>query len=261
MIKKVVLMFALAILAMPIARADVLVLVHGYASNASTWHMSGVSRVLMTNGWQYAGLPGAGVKAPKTFYTVELPATAPLMVQTGMLLNFLQAVRQRHAGEPITLAGHSAGGVVARLAVLRGNVAGVSRLVTIASPHLGTPRAAQGLDVVEDEPFFCPGPGWHAMKSFFGGDTYDYLKDSKWALKDMLPPGYGRLINWVNVQPHPDIQYHAIVRQQGDVLVPAFSQDMNNVPALKGRVKVWLSPAGHLLNIHDGELLVSILAG
>ena len=261
MIKKALLIIVLAILSMPVARAEVLVLVHGYASNASTWHMSGVNSVLMANGWRHGGIPaGVAATTEKTFYTVELPAAAPLMMQTRLLLDFMQMIRQRHVNEPLTLVGHSAGGVVARLALLGGNAAQVSRLVTIASPHLGTPRAAQGLDIVEDKPFFCPGPGWYAMKSFFGGDKYDYLKHSKWALRDMLPPGYGRLINWANVQPHPGIRYDAVVRQQGDELVPAFSQDMNNVPALKGKAKVWLSQAGHMLNIRDGELLISILS-
>ena len=178
----------------------------------------------------------------------------------GLLLDFLQGIRARHPNELLTLVGHSAGGVVARLAVLQGNPAGVSRLVTIASPHMGTPRAVQGLDVAEDKPFFCPGPGWYAIKSIIGGSNYRYLRDSRGALHDMLPPGYMNLINWVNQQPHPDIQYHAVVRQLGDELVPAFSQDLNSVPALRGKARVWLSRSGHALDMHDGEQLVNILS-
>lgn len=260
MIKKAVLIIILAVFLLPVARADVLVLVHGYASNAFAWERSGVNHVLSTNGWQRAMVPGSQSSGRKTFYPVELPAAAPLMTQTLMLLDFLQAVRRHHVDEPITLVGHSAGGLVARLALLRGNVAGVSRLVTIASPHIGTLRAKQGLDIVDDTPFFCPGPGWDAMKSLFGGDDYRYLKHSKGLLIDLLPPGYGNVMSWANGQPHPAISYDAVVRQWGDELVPAFSQDMNNVPALKGKAKVWLSQTGHMLNIHDGELLISILS-
>ena len=49
--------------------------------------------------------------------------------------------------EKLILVGHSAGGVVARLVVLGNNPYRVDELITIASPHLGTVRAAQGLDV------------------------------------------------------------------------------------------------------------------
>ncbi|MCW8962250.1 MAG: alpha/beta hydrolase [Gammaproteobacteria bacterium] len=255
--RNLLLIIILSLLQLSAARADVLVLVHGYASNAATWEYSGVNRVLVSNGWRPAGSSAA---TEKTFYLAQLPAKAPLMFQTRVLLNLLQDVRTRHPNEALTLVGHSAGGVVARLAVLQGNPAGVTRLVTIASPHLGTPRAAQGLDVAEDKPFFCPGPGWYAMKSIVGGSTYRYLRDSRGALRDMLPPGHLNLVNWANQQPHPDIRYHAVVRQYGDELVPALSQDLNMVPTLKGKARVWLSRSGHALNIHDGELLLNILA-
>ena len=256
--KKLFSLLILSLLLLSSARADVLVLVHGYASNAFTWNMSGVSRVLVANGWQDgAWSPSSG----KTFYALHLPAKAPLMTQAGILLNQLRGIRSRHPDEPLTLAGHSAGGLVARLAILNGNVAGVSQLVTIASPHLGTPLAIRGLDIAEDKPFFCPGPAWFALKESVGGSAYRYLRDSRGALRDLFPPGYFNLIGWANRQVHPDIRYHAIVRQHGDLLVPSMSQDMNVVPSLKGRVRVWVTHSGHLLNYQDGEILVRILSG
>lgn len=258
--KQILIVLFLLLSSVGSATADVLVLVHGYASNAFAWERSGVSHALKQAGWWHRGPVG---EAPRLdgniFYTVQLPANESLSLQTRLTLDFLQQIRQRHPHEELTLAGHSAGGVVARLAVLRGNVANVARLITIAAPHLGTPRAIQGLDYVNDAPFFCPGPGWYAIKSFVGGDDYDYLQYSQRALIDMLPQGSGSLMDWANRQAHPDIEYHAIVRRNGDALVPAISQDMSQLPVLRGRVKVWLTNTSHNLNPVDGQLLVNIL--
>ena len=256
--KKLLFISLLLLLPAPVLAGNLLVLVHGYAAHAGTWEYSGINRLLQANGWQHVASPQA---ADNLFYAAHLPAQAPLTFQAGILLSQLQMLRAQYPDRQITLAGHSAGGVVARLAVLNGNPAGVSRLVSIASPNLGTPRAAQGLDIVEDKPFFCPGPGWYALKSFFGGSRYRYLEDSKGALYQMLPPGFGSLIARINQQPHPDIEYHSIVRQYGDLMVPAYSQDMNNVPVLSGKSRVWMSNAPHFLNMHDGQLLLSILNG
>jgi pimeloyl-ACP methyl ester carboxylesterase len=246
------------------ASADVLVLVHGYYSNASTWDISGVSSVLASSGWQRPVHPQQSHRSSdKTFYTIDLPAHAPLIVQTDRLNAFLYELRQQHPDEAFILAGHSAGGVISRLATLRGNTANVTALITIASPHLGTYRASQALDIVDSKPFFCPGPGIDFIKSFFGGDDYDYLKHSRGALIDLLPPESGNLLTWANNEIHPDIHYHSIVRYNPnhptDNIVPTYSQDMNQIPALAGKARVWPTPAGHSLNPDDGYLLLTIL--
>ncbi|MGW8309770.1 MAG: esterase/lipase family protein [Thiogranum sp.] len=266
----------LAVFVQPV-RADVLVLVHGYMSDASTWEANGVTQVLAANGWQPAGVLVAGpqgvlmpavsaqpVAANRT-YSVNLPAAAPLQVQAMRLAPVVAALRQNYPGDRLILAGHSAGGVVARMLVIGNNPYGVDTLVTIASPNLGTARAAQGLDVVDSKPFFCPGPGIRFLKSLVGGRAYDYLEHSRGALIDLLPAESGNVLAWLNQQPHPDIRYVSIVRGTphgaGDSIVPAYSQDMNNVPALRGRVTTLFSPAGHGLNPADGQLLAEILAG
>jgi len=43
-------------------------------------------------------------------------------------------------------------------------------------------------------------------------------------------------------------------------VVPTASQDLNQVPALRGRAKVHPARARHGLNPTDGELLLDILA-
>jgi pimeloyl-ACP methyl ester carboxylesterase len=256
--KKSLFLLLLLLVPIPVLAGNLLVLVHGYASNAATWEYSGINRLLRANGWQDVASPYAG---DNVYYAVGLPPQAPLTYQASILLAQLQALRARHPQKKLTLVGHSAGGVVARLAILNGNPAGVARLVTIASPNLGTPRASQGLDIVKNKPFFCPGPGWRYMKSSLAGDSFEYLEDSQGALYQMLPPGYISLISIINMRPHPDIQYHSVVRQYGDQMVPSYSQDLNNVPALKGKSRLWLSLSSHFLNANDGQILLQILAG
>lgn len=257
------------------AAADIVVLVHGYASNANTWEASGISSVLESSGWARGGIftptasgtyfvPGPGNRAANKSFSINLPAEAPLLLQADYLGAALLGIRQQYAEEKLILVGHSAGGVVARLVLLGGNPYRVNALITIASPHLGTVRAAQGLDVVDSKPFFCPGPGIDFLKSVFGGNDYRYLKHSRGVLIDLLPASPGSLVFWLNQQTHPDIPYYSVVRQApfalGDELVPAYSQDMNNVPALHGRVSVQITSAGHRLVPQDGVLLVDILA-
>lgn len=241
-------------------QADVLVLVHGYASNSQTWERSGINHLLRQSGWQqrFVTRPDAPL-AINSFYAVDLPAHESLWIQSQLLRQQLQVIHQLHLNETITLAGHSAGGLVARLAVLNGNPGQVDRLVTIATPHLGTPRALRGLEIVDDVPFFCPGPGWKAMTSLFGGDDYDYLKHSRRALIDMIPAGRNYIVDWANHQPHPNMEYHAVVRTLGDRLVPANSQDMNQIPALRGKAYMWPSAGNHFLSPADGLVLLRIL--
>jgi len=254
------------------ARADVMVLVHGWAADVDTWVRSGVAFVLVRDGWHDAGVvtttPG-GVRhfpgyptaeSKKHFYRAQLPATAPLLLQASHLTAELVFIQNRHPKEDIIVVGHSAGGVIARLAVIRPEYVRIKSLVTIASPHLGTPAAFEGLHVVESKPFFCPGPGIDFLKTMFGGRQYQYLKDSHGAMLDLTPVGGGNLIEWLNKQPHPNIQYHSIIRSGGDGVVPVTSQDLNQVPVLRGRAKAYATPAIHGLNPADGELLLEIHA-
>lgn len=256
------------------ARADVLVLVHGYAADSSSWEFSGVNSQLAANGWQRAGIftptpaglryiPGPGAADANKVFSVNLPAQAPLAVQADLLRSVLAVIRQQNVDEALILAGHSAGGVVARMALLGGNPYQVSTLITIASPNLGTVRAAQGLDIVDAKPFFCPGPGIDFLKSVVGGSDYDYLDDSRAVLIDLLPQGSGNVLTWMNQQPYPDIRYYSVIRQtpvfDGDAIVPAFSQDLNNVPSLRGKSEVIIAPTGHSLVADDGVLIAGIL--
>jgi pimeloyl-ACP methyl ester carboxylesterase len=248
------------------ARADVAVLVHGYLGTAHSWDSSGVNAVLAAHGWRplaavlpAAALPPVPAAGGNSVYTVALPSIAPLVVQADFLAAALRGIEARHPGEPVTLVGHSAGGVVARLALVRGGAGQVQRLITIASPHVGTGRALEALDATHDT-----GPiGW--LKDFFGGNLYHTVKASAPLLADLAPPVPGSLLYWLNAQPHPDLEYVSVIRTMpdgfaGDVVVPGFSQDMNQVPALRGRSRVVAAPSRHELLPGDGMLLAQLLA-
>ena len=252
------------------ARADVIVLVHGYLGSARSWDDSGITTILQRHDWQRAGvyaagpagvqlLPAPGMDAERKFYAVDLPSEAPVLVQVYQLHEILRAISKTHRNEPVVLVGHSAGGIVARTALVRGDVGNIKALVTIASPHLGTDRAEQALDVT-DIPFPLS-----LMTDFLGGDTYDTAMRSRSLYVDLVRPQPGTLLYWLNAQPHPDIQYFSIVRGQtpagwGDAIVPAYSQDMNNVPALRGRSSLITIPAHHGLEPLDGSIVVNLIA-
>jgi len=263
------LMLAAGLATFPL-RADVLVLVHGYLGGARSWDESGITAVLQQHDWQRAGTYVAGpagvqlvaapdVLADRKFYAVDFPSEAPVLVQAYLLREVLSAINAAHTGEPVILVGHSAGGVVARTALVRGGSENVKALITIASPHLGTSRAEQALDAT-DVPFPLS-----VITDFLGGDSYATLMRSRSLYVDLVRPRPGTLLYWINGQAHPDIEYFSIVRGQppagwGDNIVPAYSQDMNNVPALRGRSSRIVIPAAHGLKPVDGSVIVNLLA-
>ncbi|MEO5340861.1 MAG: alpha/beta fold hydrolase [Magnetococcus sp. MYC-9] len=257
------------------ARANVLVLAHGYLSNAGTWEGSGITTLLEQQQWHRAAVlvtgpngvhrvpsarsaTAATAGAGHSVYLAELPSTAPLGIQADHLQAMLFSLVQQHPKEKIILVGHSVGGVVARLVLVRSQIPNVAALITIASPHLGTPLAEEALDATSSI--------WpvEVFKDFFGGSGYQTLKYSRGLYVDIVRPWPGSLLHWLNGQPHPPVRYVSIVRNRpfvlwGDLLVPGSSQDMNNVPAVGGRSTLYSTPSGHPLNAADGMLLVQIL--
>lgn len=247
-----------------------MVLVHGYLASADSWEISGINSLLEANGWKRGGLItsapatvspvfiGPGQDADNKVYTVDLQADAPIAVQTDQFLGMLATIQTMHPGESLVIVGHSAGGIVARNALVIGNVANVKALITIASPHVGTSLANRAIDATDESGLFG------GLKSIFGGDGYDTLRRSRGLLFDLAHPYPGSLLYWLNAQKHPDIQYVSVVRLNpvgfaGDELVPGYSQDMNNVPSLQGSSSVYITPAGHTLVAQDGATLLQIL--
>lgn len=252
------------------ARAEVMVLVHGYLGSAASWSESGVLSGLAAQGWKPAGIlaPVGGavrllgrvpVAGEKTVYTVELPSLAPIVVQAQWLGRMLGTLSASAPNEPLWLVGHSAGGVVARALLVMQPNSPARGLITIASPHLGTGRAVQALDYTED------GFPFNMLKSFFSGGTYELLEDSRGVLVDLVPARPGSFLEVLNRQPHPAIRYAAIVRHGpvglGDELVPAFSQDLNQVPVLAGRAQRLTAGTGHALVPQDAWSILEAVRG
>lgn len=267
--KILTLLFSLLMLSSTALKADIVVLVHGYLGNPESWEFSGINAQLETSGWQRAGVIFASPEGSmltrqpantgnKPVYNVSLPSKAPAMLQSDLLKGMLSDLEKRHPGEKVTLVGHSAGGIIARLTLVRFGAGQVDKLITIASPHLGTMMAVKALDETHDS-----GPVG-IIKNFFGGSLYHTVKSSSGLLVDLTPSRPGNLLHWLNTQPHPDIEYVSVVRgvnqfQSGDRLIPGFSQDMNNVPALQGKSQLYFLPTGHSLNPLDGEMLSLLL--
>jgi pimeloyl-ACP methyl ester carboxylesterase len=258
----------LLFISMP-AYADVMLLIHGYMGDAISWERSGINSELHQQGWTRAGMFTGSPVGPQLYvtdsknadnvvYVATLPSETPVMIQADVLKYIIDIIQQNHKDKKIILVGHSAGGIVARMALIRHQMKNIKALITIASPHIGTGRADQALDITANH-----GP-FNMVKSFVGGSDYDTLKHSRGLMYDLRHPQPGNLLYWLNSQPHPNIHYASIIRATndgtfGDYYVPGFSQNMNNVPALQGRSSIYMTPASHFLARQDANTILSII--
>ena len=181
------------------AGADVLVLVHGYLGTAHSWVESGVIHRLQQRGYRQLGIYGHGPgrvlyqqlsaqAAQKPVYAVNLPSQAPIVIQADWLAAILREIRKRHPEEAINLAAHSAGGVVARMTLVRHGSLGVQHLITIATPHFGTGRAIQALDATDESGLLGFAKEW-VVRRATGHALYDTLQQSRGVLIDLTPRG------------------------------------------------------------------------
>jgi pimeloyl-ACP methyl ester carboxylesterase len=207
------------------------VLIHGYLGDASSWHANGI----------VAALQGYDT------YTVNLPSEAPLVVQAQYLDVYLRDIKAKHPQNSLVLVGHSAGGVVARLVMVKSGIA-IQGLITISSPHLGTDKAELGYKI-SNSPL-----AWIAP--FLGLSTINRSRD---LYRDLMREHPSSLIFWLNRQPHPKAFYASIVRIAGDKWVAPYSQDLNDVPALRGLATTITSVGTHSLQPADGAVLVDLL--
>lgn len=246
------------------AMADVMILLHGHLGSHLDWRISGFNDVLQAAGWHDGGtidtvenhvrLNPVRHAGDDTFYALDLPSEAGLDVQAARLDDALQQILPRHRGAKIIFTGFSAGGVVARLYMVRHPQLPVRALCTIASPHLGTDSAALALLAADS--------GLSAYASALGAD---FINHSQALYRDLMPEQAGNFLYKLNREPHPPARYIAIVRvnteaEPGDWVVPVDSQDMNNVVALRGKVQTITTPGVHGVLAADARHLLSALA-
>jgi pimeloyl-ACP methyl ester carboxylesterase len=246
------------------AAAQTIVMIPGFQGQGMDWRFNQVTPMLQANGWVDGGnytLTTSGVaggaqlstRPDNVFVTLNLPTTAGIATQAAMLNEYLKVIYQQR-GEPLTLVGHSAGGVVARHWLVTSPQVPVETLVTIASPHVGTPMAQLTRLLLSNTDILN-------LANKFG---FGHLKDAKSLFADLREEQPGNYMYWLNHQPHPAIRYAAIVRSSDnpesvDFIVPEYSQDMNNTYALSGRAERWNSRDAHFLSANDGYLLATIM--
>ena len=248
------------------AYAESLMLIQGYLGAGANWRESGITDVLQEAGWHDGGhlrIFGANVHAQldsgrdesKRFYTLQLPTEAPLLVQSAHLDKYVAFVRRKHPGNALVFAGHSAGGVLARLYMVQHQDSGIVAMISIASPHRGTESAELGI-MAGQSPL-----GW--LSSMMGIAT---LNRSQALYHDLMRENPGNLLGWLNHQPHPPALYVSIVRRRddetfglGNLLVPAWSQDLNQVFALRGRARTITVEGGHGLHREDARIILNVL--
>ncbi|MCK5895434.1 MAG: alpha/beta fold hydrolase [Cocleimonas sp.] len=255
---------SLVILPVPL-QAKTMVLIHGYMAEGMSWRNTKVTNALVRTGWKDGGQYSyrrQGMLIPKNvklgshaFFTVDLPSKSPIDTQARFLQQYvkhLYAIRK----EPIIFVGHSAGGIVARFYLVAPTHVPVRSLITIGTPHLGTPTADWAL-LASNSPLGI-------MLDIAGQED---MRDSRGLFSDLKIAKPSTFLYWLNHQPHPRIPYVSIIRNNKDkkkrstydFIVPTDSQNMNNVAALSGQSWAYLTQENHFLNHKDGGFLVDIL--
>ena len=253
------------ILALPCtAWSQVMILLHGHLGSSIDWRISGFTGVLQDAGWRDGGVldtvqntadlkPLPADDPGDTFYALDLPSEAALTVQAARLDVALKRILPRHPGEALLFTGFSAGGVVARLYMVNHPRLPIRALCTIASPHLGTESAEIALLAAESP-----------LSEYAAQFGVEFITRSQALYKDLVREQPGSFLYKLNRQPHPVAQYIALVRvnttdEPGDLVVPVYSQDMNNVIALHGRVRTLSGPGVHGVLADDARRLLKTL--
>jgi len=255
---------SLVLLTTTTAGADIVVLVHGFKSSGLDWYKAGVIEHLQNHGWRPGGHyrynpqriigPQVRAKGKDLIYTIDLPNTAPMMLQVAYLHAVLQSIETIAPDETLNLVGHSAGGVVARALMVVHPEHTIARLITISAPHLGSSAASAGA-LLASTPLSM-------MASMLGQDE---LAHSGQLLAELSPPKPGNFLFWLNQQPHPPaLHYISLVRADnallsGDYLISPQSQDLRNVANLGARAVAYPTPGSHSLQAQDGDLIAYLL--
>ncbi|MFK5894812.1 MAG: alpha/beta fold hydrolase [Pseudomonadota bacterium] len=255
------LFFVMAFFTLP-SYAEILVFVHGYDSHSNTWRNKGIFSFLHNQGWQDAGnlishpngilYQQANELKPYRMVTVDLPSEAPIQVQAVLLAAYVETLRKQDPKQLFTLIGHSAGGVVSRYTVVRYPELPIKRLITIASPHLGT-GMAEAVELVAKSPVSIMAPILDA----------DIINHSGILLDQLQREEPGSFLFWLNRKKHPEINYFSIIRSSGslfdkDHYVPSYSQDLKFIPGIRF-AQSFPSRGKHQLQYRDAFLIARLV--
>ncbi len=257
-----ILLLALLVWLLPgLAAAQIVVLVPGGWDRGDGFRHAGVTAALNAAGYADGGRARARPEAawfdrapdpaPRQFYTVDLPAGVVPPERARALGQVVEALARRHPGQELVLVGHSSGGVVARELLVRQPHPAISTLVTFSAPHAGSGWSALArsvTDALADSALglYAPFIGFEGM----------HRREGLWGPEGTSPDAAH--LEWLNTREHPPIRYVSVVRL-ADPWVDAASQDMNRLPALRGRAHTLPSPGGHRLEAADGTLLAALL--
>jgi pimeloyl-ACP methyl ester carboxylesterase len=247
-----------------LAQAETVLFIHGHLGGAQNWRSTGIAARVVDAGWHDAGTLGVRrgrithvgtvSRAAQRFFTLQLDGQTALQGQSAALARYVEWVRERYPRTPLILIGHSAGGLVARLYMVQHPGANVAALITIATPHLGTPLAQVG-ELVEGSPLAWLAPLIGARE----------LSGSLGLYRDLAVEQPGNFLYSLNRRPHPPARYISVVRTDsstspgGDLLVPEWSQDLRSVQALRGRARTLRNAGTHALSANDGDVVIRLL--
>ncbi|MCU7801063.1 MAG: hypothetical protein KZQ70_13225 [gamma proteobacterium symbiont of Lucinoma myriamae] len=248
-------------------QADIAVLVHGYHSSGNGWRYNGITQTLGLNGWNDAGFYNpqgnfnyfgkALSDSGKHLVTAELPSESPVEIQATLLTQYLSDIHARFPEQKIHLVAHSAGGIITRLSLVnsysQGEKYNVVQLITIATPHLGSP-IAKIIEKASNTPIGFIAP-------LIGADE---INRAEILYKQLSPEDKNHFLFWLNRQPHPAMKYTSVIRgdgsiMKGDWLVPSGSQNMAFVPAIGMNAHTVTTPGDHNLKFADGFILQKLL--
>lgn len=200
-------------------RSFPILLVHGLTGGEDTWVRSGLIGTLEAEGLSYGGKPGQIDDGPADVYAFEVTAQGrrDLDQWARELGKAIDWVRETTGSPRVILLAHSAGGLAARAhLVRRPSDHGVMLLVTISTPHRGSPLAKlAGLkEAIQDGLLPWPLSGW-------GNAWLGTLADLEraWGVRfddpiisQLLPEEENPWLAALNGAPHPaDVAYRFVV--------------------------------------------------
>jgi len=215
----------------------ILLLLSSFYANASTIVLlNGLSQ---NNDWRLNNIDTNLSKYHKV-ETIRLPYRESIQYQSQFLNEALKKIQ----GDIIIIA-HSAGGIVSRNVIVRGNNKNIKSLITVSTPHLGSDLATYGSILNDKMPFGNMFSRVMLPNEASASIPISQLKNRSTFLKSL------------NSQKHPNLCYVSIIKTGGyinNAFANIHSQDMNNIPGFvnSGQKSLLIrSNTGHGLDPSD----------